>query len=278
MKMRLVVLSDNRSVDDSLETEHGLCIYLEIGDTKCLLDTGASDLFVRNAAKLNIDLTAVDYVFISHGHADHIGGLPIFLTLNQKAKIVLSKNACNRKFFSSRNNIHQISIDFDLTPYSERVIFVDGSFKIEEDILVFPALKSDYQKPKGNSTLYKDTGVGMIPDDFNHEIVVCFGVDKLLVYTGCAHKGLLNILDSIVLKPAQQIGIVIGGFHLLDSTLLQPFETTEDIDFIAKVVKKKYFRTHFITGHCTGDKVFRQLKVELGDHLTNFHAGYSISF
>ncbi len=129
--MKIVVLSDNRCVDDSLETEHGLCIYLESGHTKCLLDTGASDLFVRNAAKLNVDLTAVDYVFISHGHADHTGGLPAFLTLNQKAKIVLSGNVGSQKFFSSRNKIHQISTDFDLTPYSERVILVDGSMKIE---------------------------------------------------------------------------------------------------------------------------------------------------
>ncbi len=265
-------------MDDSLETEHGLCIYLENGHAKCLLDTGASDLFVRNAAKLNVDLTAVDYVFISHGHADHTGGLSAFLNMNQKAKIVLSRNVVTQKFFSNRNKIHQISTDFDLTPYSERVIVVDGSMKIEEDILVFSALKSDYQKPKGNATLYKDAGNGMVPDDFNHEIVVCFGVDNLLVYTGCAHKGLLNILDSIVLNPSQQIGTVIGGFHLLDSTPLQPFETSEDINAIALEVKKRYFSTHFITGHCTGDKAFRQLKIELGDHLTNFHTGYSISF
>jgi len=83
--MKIIVLSDNRSMDDSLETEHGLCIYLESAHVKCLLDTGASDLFVRNAAKLNVDLTAVDYVFLSHGHADHTGGLPAFLNLNQKA-------------------------------------------------------------------------------------------------------------------------------------------------------------------------------------------------
>ncbi|MDD4636306.1 MAG: MBL fold metallo-hydrolase [Bacteroidales bacterium] len=276
--MKIVVLSDNRRIDDSLEIEHGLCIYLENDHAKCLLDTGASDLFVRNAAKLNVDLAAVDYVFLSHGHADHTGGLPAFLNVNQKAKIFLSRNVVTQEFFSTRNKIHQISTDFDLTPYSERVIFVDEPMRIKDDILVFSALKSDYQKPKGNSTLYKDAGHGMVPDDFNHEIVVCFGVDKLLVYTGCAHKGLLNILDSIVLKPSQQIETVIGGFHLLDSVPLQPFETKEDIDFIAQELKKNYSHTRFITGHCTGDNVFRQLKVELGDQLSNFHAGYTSLF
>jgi 7,8-dihydropterin-6-yl-methyl-4-(beta-D-ribofuranosyl)aminobenzene 5'-phosphate synthase len=72
--MKLVVLSDNRQVDESLESEHGLCIYMETDKYKCLLDTGATNQFIRNAEKLNINLRDVDYVFISHGHSDHTGG------------------------------------------------------------------------------------------------------------------------------------------------------------------------------------------------------------
>lgn len=76
--MKIIVLSDNRTINSELETEHGLCVYLETEKYKCLLDTGASDIFISNAARLNVDLTDVDYVFISHGHADHTGGLPAF--------------------------------------------------------------------------------------------------------------------------------------------------------------------------------------------------------
>ena len=73
--MKLTVLSDNRSCDGSLETEHGLSIFLETEKYRILLDTGASDMFIRNAEKMGIDLSTVDYVFISHGHSDHAGGL-----------------------------------------------------------------------------------------------------------------------------------------------------------------------------------------------------------
>ena len=93
--MRCTVLSDNRSSDRSLFTEHGLSILLETTNKreqcdaciniaerggvrrsqterhKILLDTGASDVFLRNAELLGIDLCDVDYVFISHGHSDH---------------------------------------------------------------------------------------------------------------------------------------------------------------------------------------------------------------
>ena len=91
-KTRIIVLSDNRSNDCRLQTEHGLSVYMESTSGKFLLDTGASDLFVRNAEKLGIDLSDVDYCLISHGHNDHIGGLMAFLEINKKAKIILSKN------------------------------------------------------------------------------------------------------------------------------------------------------------------------------------------
>ena len=75
-RTRLVVLSDNRTNNKLLQTEHGLSVYLECPSGKYLLDTGASDLFIRNAKVLGIDLADVDYCLISHGHNDHIGGLP----------------------------------------------------------------------------------------------------------------------------------------------------------------------------------------------------------
>ena len=72
--MKWTVLSDNRTCNDLLQTEHGLSILLETEKHRILLDTGASDVFIRNAEKIGIDLSTVDYVFISHGHSDHAGG------------------------------------------------------------------------------------------------------------------------------------------------------------------------------------------------------------
>ena len=84
--MKWTVLSDNRTQNPSLETEHGLSILLETEKHRFLLDTGASDVFIRNAEKMGIDLSMVDYVFISHGHSDHAGGLLHLMAIMTKRR------------------------------------------------------------------------------------------------------------------------------------------------------------------------------------------------
>ena len=143
--------------------------------------------------------------------------------------------------------------------------------------IVFNSKISNYPFPKANATLYKEAKNGLELDDFNHEFIISFGTDKLFIYTGCAHKGLLNILDSISLFPSKQIKYVMGGFHLLDSKPEHQFETRDEIFLTALKLKKKYPQTNFITGHCTGEKVYKQLKEQLDEQLINFYTGYSIS-
>ena len=195
--------------------------------------------------------------------------------MNNKAKVVLSKNAIYQKFFSSRNGLHSISVDFDISPYAERFIFVDTEIVFKDEIHVFSARVNKYPLPKANTTLFKQTENGLVSDDFDHELVISFGTDNLFVYTGCAHKGLLNILSSISLSFAKKIGTVMGGFHLPDSKSGQEFETIAEIEDIGSQLQKIYPDTHFITGHCSGEKAFKLLKTKLGEHIDLFYTGYS---
>ena len=90
--MKLTAFSENTSVSESLEREHGLSVYIETADHHILFDTGAGCIFKSNAEKLGVDLSKVDLLVISHGHYDHGGGLRTFLEVNSHAKIFLHKS------------------------------------------------------------------------------------------------------------------------------------------------------------------------------------------
>ena len=147
--MKWTVLSDNRCNDCALFTEHGLSIILQTEKQKLLLDTGASDVFIRNAEQLGIDLSDVDYVFISHGHSDHAGGLRCFLEHNRQAQVIVSPDAMSGKFFSKRGNLHSITTEWPEIG-DDRLILINQTFEITEGIHVIAHIPQKHPMPKGN--------------------------------------------------------------------------------------------------------------------------------
>ena len=264
-KTRIIVLSDNRSNDCRLQTEHGLSVYMESTSGKFLLDTGASDLFVRNAEKLGIDLSDVDYCLISHGHNDHIGGLMAFLEINKKAKVILSSCIPGSVYVSVRRYQHSITGNVDFTKYKDRFIFVREN-TIINDIHVYADISMRHTFPLGDKNLLiRDETGNLVKDTFRHELA--FVVDGIL-FTGCAHNGIINILGSV----DTPFHISIGGFHLLDSHIDQHYESDDQLRLIASYLAQHYSNVQFYTGHCTGDHSFSIL-ANTNDNLHQFYCG-----
>jgi 7,8-dihydropterin-6-yl-methyl-4-(beta-D-ribofuranosyl)aminobenzene 5'-phosphate synthase len=73
--IKMIVLNDDRCVNEKLECEHGLSLYIEYDNIKLLFDTGQTDIFLSNAIKLGIDLAYLDFIILCHGDYDHGNGL-----------------------------------------------------------------------------------------------------------------------------------------------------------------------------------------------------------
>lgn len=85
--MRILNLVENEEGVPGCEEVHGLSFYVETQNHKLLFDTSPSEVVLRNAERLGVDLTAVDTVILSHGHYDHSGGIMAFTSINPNAKI-----------------------------------------------------------------------------------------------------------------------------------------------------------------------------------------------
>ena len=259
--MTWTVISDNRSSNPALETEHGLSILLQTERHKILLDTGASDVFMRNAEQMGIDLSDIDFVFISHGHSDHAGGLRYLLAHTQRARILVSPNAMSGHFFSKRGNLHSITTEWPEIA-DDRLILIDHTCEIADGLRVIAHIPQTHPMPKGNLNLYiQDDNGNYIHDDFRHELALY--ADGLL-FTGCAHNGLENILSAC----PWPVHTVVGGFHLLDG-----LQSDEEIVALTQRLKTDYPQTQFYTSHCTGSHVFELMQTIMPTQLNPFTCG-----
>ena len=268
--MKLIVLSENSSVSDTLEHEHGLSIYIETAEHRILFDTGAGSVFRRNAEKLGVDLATVDLLVISHGHYDHGGGLRTFLEVNSHAKIFLHKQAFEAHYSKQTEGAVHIGLDQTLLP-NERFVFCGDQAVIDENIEVFSRVKSKRFFPSCNATLLMKHGDDFVPDDFAHEQnLVIRSSGKTMLIAGCAHKGIVNIVDACKDRLGQYPDYVVGGFHLSGSRENRS-EAPDVVDAIGEYLAST--PSQYFTCHCTGMESFQRLKRILGEKIQTLSTG-----
>jgi len=273
--MKIYTLIEDHQLDLNFGAEHGVSFYIETAKHKVLFDVGQSSLFLSNAIRFKLDLSLVDTVIISHGHYDHGGGLEDFLRINKKAKIYIQENAFD-KFYSMRKEGQYTYIGLSQKLDTSRFTMIKGDLKIDDELMIINDIKHKLYLPSSNQTMFKSIEEKMVLDDFSHEqSLIITELEHAVLFAGCAHKGILNIVDQaeLMIKP-QKLTKVFGGFHL--KSRLKEYEETEiQIENIAHIMADKK-SIIFYTGHCTGDKAFSLMKPLMADKLQVFHPGLII--
>ncbi|MDD4839052.1 MAG: MBL fold metallo-hydrolase [Clostridia bacterium] len=263
--MKITVLAENTTISEKYKSEHGLSFYIETKNHKILFDVGASSLFAENAKKMNIDLTKIDTVIISHGHYDHGGGLKTFLGLNSTAKIYIRKSAFN-DYFSEKPSGEKVYIGLDkeiiLNP---RFMFTETFMKIDDELELYSGVEEREFFSKSNNALFMKEDDKYVNDKFEHEQnLIITENENTALFAGCAHNGIINIINKFVEIKWEEPKYVFGGLHLSNPRS----KKIENEQLISEIgCKLSQYNSEYFTCHCTGEKPYFQLKQILKDRI-----------
>ena len=219
--MKLTVLLDNNTyIGEYYLGEPGLCYYIEEDGLTMLLDTGYSDVALRNAPKLGCDLGKVQKIALSHGHNDHTGGLAYMAkTMDISGVEVLAhpdaflpKRNDNGKMFGSPmsedelDKVTRLSFSTEPVWLTDKLVWLGEIPRVhawEKNLSLGEATDSE-----DSDEWHKDS----LPDDTALALKTPKGV---FVITGCSHSGICNIITrALEVCGDRRLYGVMGGMHL----------------------------------------------------------------
>ncbi len=270
--MKMIVLVDNIGSDE-FPCEWGLSIFIENNGVRWLLDAGQSDLFVRNAKTLGLDLALVDHAVLSHAHYDHADGFKYFLDINSRADFLVAADAgeCCWKIKDGRWKYIGIAKGL-LAQAGTRVKRVACMEQIEEGVYILPHAAAGLEKVGQAEQMYLRDGEKSRPDDFSHELSLVFETPHgLVVFNSCSHAGADVIVQEVTeALPGNPLFALVGGCHLYNKTEEQVRA------FAGRLVDTGV--EYLCTGHCTGEAAFSVLRDKMGSKAVQFHTGLVMEF
>lgn len=155
-----------------------------------------------------------------------------------------------------------IWLDMRLKNY-ERFVYVENDIVIDDELEIKVSHCRKICYPTYSTGLYVRNGKNYDEDLFDHEIYLMIHDNKNVLLSGCAHKGILNIMNWF--SP----NVMIGEFHLKKQDIIN--DHSDVLDRVAKKLMK--YTTTYYTGHCTGIKQYEYLKDKMNEQLFYLSGG-----
>ncbi len=253
---RITVLYDSFGNNPKLTLDWGYAALVEYGGKRILFDTGNNAaIFEHNVKALGVDLSKIDFVVISHRHADHTSGLNYLLKVNPKVKVYVPDEPWGLFARGVPNSFYRKDASL---PAEQRYY---GGNPPE-------VLEAGTPWPGGNFTgvskitevlpgFFIVPGVSTTPGTLElKELSLAVKTPKgVVLVVGCSHPGIENIIKSATtIDP--KVNIVFGGFHHIQA---------DDIEVarLATVLKGQVEKV--APGHCTGEPEFVALRKAFGE-------------
>jgi len=234
-KISIVVAFDNYTHQKDLEVSWGFACVVRGADKTILFDTGGDGaILMGNLKKLKIDPQSIDAVVLSHAHGDHTGGLEAFLAANSRVEVYAPGSFPE-------------SFKAGVRAAGAKLVEVSGALEICDGVW----------------------STGELGASIIEESLVLQTDQGLVVITGCAHPGIVLILE----KAKQLLGgadvlLAMGGFHLRS-------ESDAELKKIIKRFKELGVRRPG-PSHCSGDRTRELFKDLYGDDFVQIGVGYTV--
>lgn len=269
--MTISILTDNYPGENT-DFEHGLSYLIEHDGKSLLFDTGQSNLFLKNAWVMGIEIININTIVLSHGHFDHGDGLQYLAggdLICHPGCFVKRYRKADYSYIGLKNSREELSGKFNLvtssTPYqiTEKIVFLGEIPRVTD----FESKKTPFVLEGGiPDFVMDDSGIALLLNE------------GLFVVTGCGHAGIVNTLEHAKKVTGEnRLYGVMGGFHLKKVDR----QTEETVHYLKENNVK-----HVYPSHCTEQpalelfyKNFGENKVRTGaifTFLKNIHHGRNI--
>ena len=230
----LTVLFDNYAFGDGCATGWGFSSLIEGVGRTILFDAGAdAAVFQRNVDALKVDLARADFVFVSHDHTDHTGGLAAA--------------------FRKKPGV-PVYVPFSAEPQFQSAVRGAGArlIAVREPQELAPGIFS----------------TGDLGQAIHEQALILDTPQGLVVVTGCAHPGIVAIVERAVAVGKKNVWMVLGGFHLIQTP-------AADIEKVIARFKELGVQRVGAT-HCTGDAAIAMFRLAFGQRFVELGVGRKI--
>ena len=270
MEIKVTTLGEN-TANYGFCGEWGLSIMVEAEGKKVLLDAGLSFSVAYNAEQMGLDLSDIDSIVLSHGHADHTGGLLEVLNRAGPKEIIAHPDIWAKKYARRGDEEERyIGIPFtreELEASGASFLLSREPVRLSENIMTTGEITmiNDYEAI--DSALYVKEDGQLQPDELADDLALIINAGSgLVVILGCAHRGIINTLRHAQrLTGKEQIFAVIGGAHLIGAS-------EERLAMTAAALHEMGVQKLGLS-HCTGFAASAYLAREFGESFFLNNAG-----
>ncbi len=279
MKTDITILCDNYVGRPGFIGEHGFSALIESGDKRYLFDAGSGVGLSNNLKLLEKNLKGINRIFLSHGHYDHTGGLEWALQEMGPVNVVAHPQVFSRHyvknpllFANEPRYIGSPTPKDELSALGAQFTWVDQTRQVEGGIWFVTGVLCKPDQNIQDPQLLLQNGDVFFPDPISDDasLLIETATDPVLLL-GCAHAGVLNILDHIedTLK-IRKLRAILGGTHMM-------FFSSEQI---APVIQRfeDFGLEQVGVCHCTGMKAVVAFGAHFKDRFTAAAAGSVFSF